>query len=94
MLQHMKLNHRFWAKTMVTTRYIHNQIFTKTISNMTLGKVWCGHKLSISHLCVFGLLHLLMCQIRKQGQSWIPKVSNAYSLVIVKRLRGINCTTL
>jgi len=39
MLQHMKLNHRFWAKTMVTTRYIHNKIFTKTISNMTLGKV-------------------------------------------------------
>jgi hypothetical protein len=39
------------------------------------------------------VLHLLMCQ-RKQGQNWIPKVSNAYSLVIVKRLKGIYCTTL
>ncbi len=33
----------------------------------------------------FIVLHLFMCQ-RKQGQSWIPKVSNAYSLGIVKRL--------
>jgi hypothetical protein len=44
-------------------------------------------------ICMFlVMLHLFMCQ-RKQKQSWIPKVSNAYSLVIVKKLKGINCTT-
>jgi hypothetical protein len=39
---------------MATTSYIQNQIPTKAISNMTLEKIWCGYKFSISHLHVFG----------------------------------------
>jgi hypothetical protein len=54
MLQHMKLDHRFWAKAMAIATYIHNQIPTKTIFNMTQKKVWCGYKPSINHLHVFG----------------------------------------
>jgi hypothetical protein len=65
MLQHMKLDHRFWAKTMVTTRYIHNRIFRKIISNMTPREVWCGYKLSISHFCVF--LVCCICSCAKLG---------------------------
>jgi hypothetical protein len=40
---------------MATTTYIHNQIPTKAISNMTSKKVRCGYKPSINHL------HVLIC---------------------------------
>jgi hypothetical protein len=36
MLQHMKLDHKIYAKTMATTSYIQNQSSTMAISNMTL----------------------------------------------------------
>ncbi len=54
MLQHMKLDHKFWAKIVVIVTYIQNWIPTKNIYNMTLQEVWCGYKASISHLHVFG----------------------------------------
>jgi hypothetical protein len=38
---------------MAIATYIHNQILTKAISNMTSKKVWCGYKPSIDHLHVF-----------------------------------------
>jgi hypothetical protein len=38
---------------MATATYIHNQIPTKEVSNMTSKKVWCGYKPSINHLHVF-----------------------------------------
>jgi hypothetical protein len=57
---------------MATTTYVQNQIPTKPISSITLKDVCCEYKLSISHLHVSNVLHI-MCQ-RKQKQSWIPKV--------------------
>jgi len=54
MLQHMKLDHKFWAEIMATITYIHNWILTKTIFSMILEEVWCEYTLSKSHLCVFG----------------------------------------
>jgi len=36
MLQHTKLDHKFWAKGLATSRYIYNLIFIKAISSMTL----------------------------------------------------------
>jgi hypothetical protein len=41
----------------------------------------------ISHLHVFCCVIFAHIWQRKQGQSWIPKVSNAYSLIMVKGLK-------
>ncbi len=54
MLQHMKLDHKFWAEIVATVTYIHNWILTKAIFNMILEEVCCEYTPSINHLCVFG----------------------------------------
>jgi hypothetical protein len=51
----MKLNLRLWAEIMAIATYIWNEIPTKTISKMTLKKVWCEYK-SPYVVCVFLVL--------------------------------------
>jgi hypothetical protein len=52
----------------------------------------CPYEPSIIHLCVVGCVTFV--HVPKEIKTKISKVSNAYSLVIVKRLRGIYSTTL
>jgi hypothetical protein len=74
----MKLHHKLWVEAMAIAKYMQNQIPTNGIFYNQI-------------LCVFGCVafaHML----KKTKTKRIPKVSNAYSLAIVKKIRGTNCT--
>jgi len=94
MLQHMKLDHRFWAKAMAIATYIHDQIPTKAIFNMTQKKVWCGYKPSINHLHVFG--HVAFSHVPKEAR--IKLDSRGVKCIFIdnyeKTKTGTNCTNL
>jgi hypothetical protein len=93
MVQHMKLDHRLWAKVVAIVTYIQNQIPTKKIYSMTLKVVWCGYKTSMSHLHVF--VCVAFAHVPKETRTKLDsKGVKCISLAIVKRLKGTYCTTL
>jgi hypothetical protein len=63
MLDEDKTPRRFWADVISTTCYISNQIFLRSILNLTPFELPFGRKPSISHLRPFGC----MCCILKCG---------------------------
>jgi hypothetical protein len=54
MLDEHRTPKRFWADTISTTCYISNQIFLRSILNLTSFELRFGRKSSVSHLTPFG----------------------------------------
>jgi len=82
----MKLDHRFWAKTMATTSYVQNQIPTKEISNRALKEVWCGYKPSISHLHVFGCFAFV--HVSKETRTKDSKGVKCIFIIYYEKIKG------
>jgi hypothetical protein len=72
--------------------YLKSNPYQVNFQHHTKKGLVCQYKFSICQLCVFG--RVAFVHVPKEIKTKISKVSNAYSLVIVKRLKGINCTTL
>jgi hypothetical protein len=54
MLDEHKTPRRFWADAIITACYISNQIFLRSVLNLTPFKLHFGRKPSVSHLKPFG----------------------------------------
>jgi len=86
----MKLDHGFQVVVAIIT-YIHNWIPAKSISNDIRGSLVC-YTHFINRLDVFGCVAYVHMS-KKIRTKLFQNMSNVYSLVIVKRLKGV-CTTL
>jgi hypothetical protein len=58
------------------------------------GLVWSQTFINHSHVFIYVTFVHAQKRRKKKRWSWLPKVLNAYSLVIMKRQKDIDCTIL
>jgi len=72
MVKSQVLPHAFWLEAVMCATYVLNRCPTKALQNITPYEFWHGRKPSVAHLCVFGCLHMHLCQCNNT-ENWMIK---------------------
>jgi hypothetical protein len=54
MLKAMGVPPQFWGEAVSTTVFVLNRAYSRSVQGKTPFEAWCGRKLSVDFLCVFG----------------------------------------
>ena len=94
MIRAKNLPRWLWPEAVATAVYIQNRTPTKSVKGKTPYEAWYDKKPSVEHFKVFGCIAYAHNPDQTNSErSWMIKLRSVYSLSIVMRLRGTDCTT-